>query len=299
MLTPLTIVRSGNIASGVIASGHLASGFVPALIGSIAAASGVIGSGGIQSGSVQGFFGTIRNIASGTVGVMDFGSGAVISGAIASGQIGPFHLSDASIIASHVASGAIASGNIASGSVGRFHIGSGQLAGFELGSGAIVSGRIASGQVGFGHLANASVQSGSIASGNVSLHHVASGILRAGISFIMDGGGSVLTAGTKGYVEIPFSGRIDSVTLLPDQSGQIFVGIFKAGYAATLPNSGNTITTSGVPITSGPWVNQYSGAAVLSGWSLACGRGDIMGFSVISVSNVQRVTVALGMGYGA
>lgn len=67
--------------------------------------SGAVSSGEIASGSVQGFFGPVRNIASGTVGVFDFGSGAVIAGT--------------------VGSGAVVSGNIASGQIGSGHLASG------------------------------------------------------------------------------------------------------------------------------------------------------------------------------
>src|SRR3990167_5020397 len=69
--------------------------------------SGAVGSGEIASGAVQGFFGTTRNIASGTVGVTDFGSGAVIAGT--------------------VGSGAVNSGNISSGQVSWAHLGSGTI----------------------------------------------------------------------------------------------------------------------------------------------------------------------------
>lgn len=94
--------------------------------------SGLIGSGLISSGSVQGFFGNTRNIASGTVGSFDFGSGAVTAGT--------------------VGSGAVQSGNISSGVVQGFfgtgrHIVSGTIGSADFGSGAVLSGHIASGQV--------------------------------------------------------------------------------------------------------------------------------------------------------
>jgi hypothetical protein len=59
-------------------------------------------------------------------------SGLVVSGNIASGQVGGFHLS----------SGCVTSGRIASGQIGTNH----------LGSGAIVSGLVASGVVGTNHM---------------------------------------------------------------------------------------------------------------------------------------------------
>lgn len=160
MNQPLYVGRSGQ----VISSGPPTnSGDVQQILGVSVSQSGaflqvgdplenaIAGSGDIGSGAVTGQAGGgYFSVASGTITTNDIGSGAIVSGLIASGQIG------------------------------TNHIASGRLTGFELGSGAIVSGRIASGQVGFGHLANASVQSGTLASGNVSTLHVASGGLLSG-----------------------------------------------------------------------------------------------------------------------
>lgn len=85
--------------------------------------SGSIGSGQLASGSVQGFFGTVPNIASGTVGVTDFGSGAVVAGT--------------------VGSGAIVSGNVGSGQIGTAHAASGYPAAWNsdfLPAGETISG---------------------------------------------------------------------------------------------------------------------------------------------------------------
>jgi hypothetical protein len=120
-------VTSGTIASGQVGQFHIASGSVTsgrlgvagtptgALFlrddftwvapGGASITSGSVGSGAVASGTVQGFFGTTRHIASGTIGVDDFGSGAVTAGT--------------------VGSGAIASGNVASGQIADFHFASG------------------------------------------------------------------------------------------------------------------------------------------------------------------------------
>lgn len=149
-------VRSGAIASGQVGQFAVASGSITSgRLGVTGAApdgtkflrddftwanpssSGDVASGDIASGAVQGFFGTTRNIASGTVGVFDLGSGAVV--------------------ANTVGSGAIVSGNIASGQIGPNH----------LGSGAVTSGAIASGQVSQFALSSGAVNSGHTASGAV------------------------------------------------------------------------------------------------------------------------------------
>lgn len=67
-----------------------------------------------------GYFAPNTQQISGTVVAADLGSGAVLSGAIASGQIG----------LNHLASGSVRSGAIASGQVGRYHLASGCVVDF-------------------------------------------------------------------------------------------------------------------------------------------------------------------------
>jgi hypothetical protein len=117
-------------------------------------------SGSIASGSVQGFFGPVRNIASGTLGIFDLGSGAIVAGS--------------------VGSGAIRSGNIASGQIGPNH----------LGSGAVLSGAVASGQIG-----NFAVASGAITSGRLGVTGTPDGtkFFRDDFAWAAVGGGSSIT----------------------------------------------------------------------------------------------------------
>jgi hypothetical protein len=167
--------------------------------------SGSVGSGIVASGTVPGFFGPYRGIMSGTVGVFDFGSGAVIagtvgsgaiqSGNIASGQIAQFHLASGAVNSGQInttgtpstsvflrgdfawaaaggglASGAVGSGFLASGSVQGFFgatrdIASGTVGVFDFGSGAVIAGTVGSG----------AIQSGNIASGDIGSYHLSSG----------------------------------------------------------------------------------------------------------------------------
>lgn len=262
MLTPISIARSGFIASGNVGWPHHASGsvrsghisttgapdatkfldgtFAWATPGAASVGSGDIGSGKIASGAVQGFFGTTRHIASGTVGVFDFGSGAVVagtvgsgavrSGNVASGQIGRFHIASGQLEGFELGSGAIVSGRIASGQIGRFHIASGQLEGFELGSGAIVSGRVASGQIGFNHLASNAVDgffgtNRHIRSGTVGVFDFGSGAVVVGTI----GSGAVVSgnvaSGQIGRFHIA-SGRLEGFEL---GSGAIVSGRIASG----------------------------------------------------------------------
>lgn len=169
-------IVSGSFASGQISQFKLASGavnsgqinlagapdgtqffrddFTWAQVPATTLTSGSVQSGHIASGAVKGFFGPTRNVSSGTIGVFDFGSGAVIVGAVGSGAIGSGQIASGNIGPFHFASGAVQSGSIGSGAVlgqagaGAFTIASGTIGTFDIGSGAVQSGRIASGQIG-------------------------------------------------------------------------------------------------------------------------------------------------------
>lgn len=87
------VVFSGNIASGAVSSGMMASGFIAALEQNASINSGQISSGDLASGVVQGYFGSTRHIASGTLGIFDFGSGAINSGSIGKNSVNSLNVS--------------------------------------------------------------------------------------------------------------------------------------------------------------------------------------------------------------
>jgi hypothetical protein len=84
-------------------------------------------------------------------------SGSIISGAIASGQVGNNHIASGGVLSgniasgqigvNHLVSGSVVSGTIASGQIGRFHHASGSVTSGHIGNNAVVSGSIASGQI--------------------------------------------------------------------------------------------------------------------------------------------------------
>jgi len=115
------------------------------------------------------------------------------------------------------------------------------------------------------------------------------GTIRA-IEFVIDGGGSAITTGVKGYLEIPFACTINRVTLLADQSGSIVVDVWKDTYANYPPVDADSITASAVPTISSATKSQDS---TLSGWTTAISAGDILGFNVDSISTCERVTISL------
>jgi hypothetical protein len=69
----------------------------------------------------------------------------------------------------------------------------------------------------------------------------------AGIEFIIDGGGSVITTGVKGDLQIPFNCTITAWTLMADQSGSIVIAIWKDTLANYPPTSADSIVASAPP----------------------------------------------------
>lgn len=112
----------------------------------------------------------------------------------------------------------------------------------------------------------------------------------ATISFIIDGGGSAITTGVKGDLEIPFACTINRVTTLADQSGSIVVDIWKDTYANYPPTVADTITASAKPTLSTATKAQDS---TLTGWTTSVTAGDTLRFNVDSITTCTRVLVSL------
>lgn len=115
------------------------------------------------------------------------------------------------------------------------------------------------------------------------------------IVVVIDGGGSTITTGIKGYLQVPFDGTITANTVLADQSGSIVIDVWKCTYAqfdagGTHPVSGDKITASAPPTIS---TATKSTDSTLTGWTTSFSSGDVFGFNVNSVTTIQRATLAL------
>ena len=131
--------------------------------------------------------------------------------------------------------------------------------------------------------------------GTLASSRINSNVLATGIEFVIDGAGTVITTGMKGYLEIPFDCTINRATLLADQSGSIVVNIWKCTYSqfdagGTHPVVGDKITASAPPTISATTKAQDS---TLTGWTTSITAGDILAFNVDSVSTLTRVTLSL------
>jgi hypothetical protein len=110
------------------------------------------------------------------------------------------------------------------------------------------------------------------------------------VGIVLDGGGSAITTGVKGYTRVPYAGTISKVTMLADQSGSIVVDVWKDTYANYPPTDADSITASAPPTISAATKSEDS---TLTGWTTSVAVGDVFGFNVDSASTVTRVSVLI------
>lgn len=115
-------------------------------------------------------------------------------------------------------------------------------------------------------------------------------VRQSAIEVVLDGGGSAITTGVKGYMEVPFDCVVTAWRIVADQSGDIVVDVWKDAYANFPPTVADTIAGSEKPTLSGVQKNEDSN---LTTWTTALTDGDWLGFNVDSVATVQQVTLSL------
>lgn len=112
----------------------------------------------------------------------------------------------------------------------------------------------------------------------------------ATINFAMDGGGSAITTGLKGFVQVPFNCTIVKVDLLADISGSVVVDIWRDTYANHPPTDADSITAAAPPTISGA---VKSTNTTLTGWTTQLNEGDVLAFNVDSAATLTHLTVAI------
>lgn len=111
-----------------------------------------------------------------------------------------------------------------------------------------------------------------------------------GFGITIDGGGSAITTGVKGYVRVPYAMTITEWELVADQSGSIVIDVWKDTYANYPPTVADTIAGTEKPTLSSATKNQDTS---LSSWTTSVAAGDYIGFNVDSATTVTRVHLAI------
>jgi len=110
------------------------------------------------------------------------------------------------------------------------------------------------------------------------------------IEMIIDGGGSVITTGFKGYLNVRTKVEIVGVRVLADVSGSIVIDLWVDSYANFPPTVADTITASAKPTLSAA---QKSEDTTLTGWSKTLNKGDVIHVEVDSAATVKNVNIGL------
>ena len=104
------------------------------------------------------------------------------------------------------------------------------------------------------------------------------------IGVMLDGGGSVITTGSKGYRRIPYDATIEDWAILSDVTGSIVIDVKKCDYSGWPTTS--SIAGSEKPTLSSATKNQD---VALSTWTTAITAGDMLEFVVDSASTLTKV----------
>jgi hypothetical protein len=132
----------------------------------------------------------------------------------------------------------------------------------------------------------------------VTIHYNATTVNYDGqLGITIDGAGSAISTGSKGFLRVPYDCTITAAQLLADQSGSIVIDVLKDTYANFPPTDSpsDSICASALPTLSS---SQKSEDTTLTGWTTSVTKGDILSFIVDSASTVTRVTLTLAVTKG-
>ncbi len=110
------------------------------------------------------------------------------------------------------------------------------------------------------------------------------------IQCTIDGGGTVPGLGSWGQISIPFACTVTGWTLTADQPGSAVLDI-QSGNFAGFPTV-SSITGGTPPTLSSQQKNEN---LAVSGWTTAINAGDILEFSLLSVTACQRLNLSLNI----
>ena len=114
--------------------------------------------------------------------------------------------------------------------------------------------------------------------------------LTGSLGIVIDGAGSAITTGLKGYLLVPYACTITAAEIVADQSGSIVIDIWKDAYANFPPTDADSITASAPPTLS---TAQKSTDSTLTSWTASLAAGDYLAFNVDSAATVTRVALTL------
>lgn len=113
---------------------------------------------------------------------------------------------------------------------------------------------------------------------------------KTAIHFIIDGGGSVITAGSKSWIRVPYAMTITGWNITADQSGSCVIDVWKNTYANFPPSVLDTIAGAEKPALTDAQKNQDTD---LTTWTISVNEGDYIRINVESASMVTLVYLTI------
>ncbi|AMV31720.1 hypothetical protein VN12_06335 [Pirellula sp. SH-Sr6A] len=116
-------------------------------------------------------------------------------------------------------------------------------------------------------------------------------ITNGAITFLIDGGGSVIAVGEKSLLfRVPYNCTITGWELVANASGSIVIDVWKDSYANFPPTNGDSIVAAAKPTLASQVKAQSS---TLTGWTTALNAGDYIKLEVESASTVNVAVLTL------
>lgn len=114
------------------------------------------------------------------------------------------------------------------------------------------------------------------------------------ISFVMNGSGTDISPGVKGYLKVPFTGKITAWELVATESGgSMVIDLWEDTYANFPPTNADSITTSEKPTLTAQQKNTDTSLNGGAGWTVTDGNWIVV--NVDSCSGITNATLALKM----
>lgn len=118
------------------------------------------------------------------------------------------------------------------------------------------------------------------------------------VGVTLDGGSSSPTTGTKGYIQVPYSGTIVGWSVIADQAGALTVEVDKKASSAppaapAIPNTTTDKISASAPITTGGQQSASGGATAVSTWTTTVAQWDVFQFNVTVASTLLRATICV------
>jgi hypothetical protein len=113
------------------------------------------------------------------------------------------------------------------------------------------------------------------------------------ITYIIDGGGSAIATGLKGFLEIPFACTLTAWTLMADVAGAIVIDVWNDSYANFPPTDADAKPGAGKEPTIAA-TNQKAQDTDIADWtSVTVAAGSILAFNVDSCTTITRIALSL------